>query len=175
MSPNNWGKKYFPINLVIESHYHVIFNYFRFFKKLRLCWFYIRAFPVALYFSEASNQADNCFSCKICGVSAGVCPYKKMMDFTSEPESNKSQKRNLISKEQSIKSGVRQDSVLGPLFFPTFNNDLSEYCTRYPYCFTYDRKLDSSSPIILRTDLLSLFMWSNQKKLSSSFEKKQSC
>ena len=71
----------------------------------------------------------------------------------------------------SITSGVPQGSVVGPLFFIAFINDLPENCECVPFLFADDLKLASSSLIELQNDLLSLMKWSEENKLDFNLQK----
>ena len=78
---------------------------------------------------------------------------------------------NCQSEECPITSGVPQGSVVGPLFFITFINDLPENCECVPFLFADDLKLASSSLFELQNDLLSLMKWSEENKLDFNLQK----
>ena len=78
---------------------------------------------------------------------------------------------NCQSEECPITSGVPQGSVVGPLFFIAFINDLPENCECVPFLFADDLKLASSSLIELQNDLLSLMKWSEENKLDFNLQK----
>ena len=78
---------------------------------------------------------------------------------------------NCQSEECPITSGVPQGSVVGPLFFIAFINDLPENCECVPFLFADDLKLASSSLFELQNDLLSLMKWSEENKLDFNLQK----
>ena len=76
-----------------------------------------------------------------------------------------------FSEELSITSGVPKGFMLAPLLVLAFIDDPPEYCTCYLFLFANDLQLAESSLVDLQNHLWSLFMWSNENKLSSNFEK----
>ena len=78
-------------------------------------------------------------------------------------------------------SGVPQDSILGPLLFVCYVNDLSQYCNRMaPFLFADDTALLvkgkdlESIQTTLQTDFGNLLNWFSANKLSLNINKTKS-
>ena len=90
----------------------------------------------------------------------------------------KCQVNGVVSSEHKVKCGVPQCSILGPLFFLIYINDLSECLNRTkPRLFADDTNLTASGGTIddvenaVNSDLENLRMWLNANKLSLNIAK----
>ena len=73
-----------------------------------------------------------------------------------------------------VTSGVPQGSILGPLFFLIFINDLPDCCIEsIPFLFADDTKTDAKCLPRLQNDLNALHAWSVANKLSFNADKTQ--
>ena len=70
-----------------------------------------------------------------------------------------------LSDLMDVTSGVPQGSILGPLLFLLFMNDLSERITSSCILYADDVKIwgPSDNPVTLQKSLLSLENWVSQK------------
>ena len=79
---------------------------------------------------------------------------------------------NIYCEYMPIDSGVPQGSVLGPLLFLVFINDLPGVLeTSLSYLFADDTKINNTHPVLLQNDLLRLHQWSSENKMQFNFSK----
>ena len=79
---------------------------------------------------------------------------------------------NIYSECLPISSGVPQGSVLGPLLFLVFINDLPDVLeTSIAYLFADDTKINNADPVLLQNDLLKLHQWGLENKMQFNFSK----
>ena len=79
---------------------------------------------------------------------------------------------NIYSEYLPINSGVPQGSVLGPLLFLVFVNDLPGVLeTSIAYLFADDTKINNTDPALLQNDLPRLHQWSLENKMQFNFSK----
>ena len=78
---------------------------------------------------------------------------------------------NSICSELEVKSGVPQGSVLGPLFFIIFINDIPE-CIKSS-CFGYadDYKVIATNTITLQIDATRIWKWCSQNLMTLNVSK----
>ena len=99
----------------------------------------------------------------------------KLLQLLSSYLEDRSQRtviNNIYSEYLPLNSGVPQGSVLGPLLFLVFINDLPDVLeTSIAYLFADDTKINNTDPVLLQNDLLRLNQWSLEKKCSSFLAK----
>ena len=99
----------------------------------------------------------------------------KLLQLLSSYLEDRSQRtviNNIYSEYLPTNSGVPQGSVLGPLLFLVFINDLPDVLeTSIAYLFADDTKINNTDPVLLQNDLLKLHQWSLEKKLQFNFSK----
>ena len=79
---------------------------------------------------------------------------------------------NIYSEYLPINSGVPQGSVLGPLLFLVFINDLPDVLeASIAFLFADDTKINNTDPVLLQNDLLRLHQWSLENKMQFNFSK----
>ena len=79
---------------------------------------------------------------------------------------------NIYSEYLRINSGVPQGSVLGPLLFLVFINDLPDVLeTSIAYLVADDTKINNTDAALLQNDLLRLYQWSLENKMQFNFSK----
>ena len=76
-----------------------------------------------------------------------------------------------LSDCRAVHSGVPQGSVLGPLLFLIFINDISFCIDTDGYIFADDLKISSHCPISLQSDINRLIDWSVSNHLDFNFDK----
>ena len=99
----------------------------------------------------------------------------KLLQLLSSYLEDRSQRtviNNIYSEYLPINSGVPQGSVLGPLLFLVFINDLPDVLeTSFAYLFADDTKINNTDPALLQNDLLRLHQWSLENKMQFNFSK----
>ena len=99
----------------------------------------------------------------------------KLLQLLSSYLEDRSQRtviNNIHSEYLPINSGP-QGSVLGPLLFLIFINDLPVVLeTAIAYLFADDTKINNTDPALLPNDLLRLHQWSLENKMQFNFSKK---
>ena len=99
----------------------------------------------------------------------------KLLQLLSSYLEDRSQRtviNNIYSEYLPINSGVPQGSVLGPLLFLVFINDLPDVLeTSIAYLFADDTKINNTDPALLQNDLLRLHQWSLENKMQFNFSK----
>ena len=81
---------------------------------------------------------------------------------------------NIISASLPVTSGVPQGSILGPLFFLVFINDLpTEVSHSKTFLYADDLELIHNNLLEMQNDILALSQWSNVNKLSFNAKKTQ--
>ena len=99
----------------------------------------------------------------------------KLLQLLSSYLEDRSQRtviNNIYSKYLPINSGVPQGSVLGPLLFLVFINDLPDVLeTSIAYLLADDTKINNTDPALLQNDLLRLHKWSLENKMQFNFSK----
>ena len=92
---------------------------------------------------------------------------EKLLQLLSSYLEDRSQRtviNNIYSEHLPVNSGVPQGSVLGPLLFLVFINDLPDVLeTSFAYLFADDTKINNTEPVLLQNDLLRLHQWSLEK------------
>ena len=89
-----------------------------------------------------------------------------------EDRSQRTVINNNYSEYFPINSGVPQGSVLGPLLFLVFINDLPDVLeTSIAYLFADDTKINNTDLVLLQNDLLRLHQWSLENKMQFNFSK----
>ena len=75
---------------------------------------------------------------------------------------------------RSCTCGVPQGSVLGPLLFLIYINDLPQVCTQTDAClFADDTSIHAETTIALQNDLNNVSVWLRQNKMSLNVDKSQ--
>ena len=96
----------------------------------------------------------------------------QLLSFYLEDRSQRTVINNIYSEYLPINSGVPQGSVLGPLLFLVFINDLPVVLeTSIAYLFADDTKINNTDPVLLQNDLLRLHQWSLENKMQFNFSK----
>ena len=81
---------------------------------------------------------------------------------------------NIVSASLPVTSGVPQGSILGPLLFLVFINDLpTQVSHSKTFLYADDLKLIHNNLLEMQNDKLALFQWSQVNKLSFNAEKTQ--
>ena len=80
---------------------------------------------------------------------------------------------NSISLELEVKSGVPQGSVLGPLFFIIFINDLPECIMSSCFGYADDYKVIATNTITLQIDANRIWKWCSQNLITSNINKRK--
>ena len=79
---------------------------------------------------------------------------------------------NIYTEYLPINSGVPQGSVLGPLLFSVFINNLPDVLeTSFAYLFADDTKINNTDPVLLQNDLLRLHQRSLENKMQFNSSK----
>ena len=78
---------------------------------------------------------------------------------------------NSISLELEVKSGVPQGSVLGPLFFIIFINDLPEFIISSSFGYADDYKVIGTNTITLQIDATRIWKWCSQNLMTLNISK----
>ena len=78
---------------------------------------------------------------------------------------------NSISSELEVKSGVPQGSVLGPLFFIIFINDLPECIMSSCFGYADDFKVIATNTVTLQIDATRIWKWCSQNLMTFNISK----
>ena len=78
---------------------------------------------------------------------------------------------NALSSERQVKSGVPQGSVLGPLFFNVFINDLPKTVMSNCYGYADDYKIDVTNAVTLQLDAARVWKWCNANLMKLNINK----
>ena len=78
---------------------------------------------------------------------------------------------NALSSERQVKSGVPQGSVLGPLFFNVFINDLPKTVMSNCYGYADDYKIVGRNAVTLQLDAARVWKWCNANLMKLNINK----
>ena len=76
-----------------------------------------------------------------------------------------------VSSHLEVSSGVPQGSLLGPVFFITFINDLPSSLTNSCYGYADDYKIVATNPSLLQHDLITINLWCKDNSMSLNLKK----
>ena len=76
-----------------------------------------------------------------------------------------------VSSHLEVSSGVPQGSLLGPVLFITFINDLPSSLTNSCYGYADDYKIVATNPSLLQHDLITINLWCKDNSMSLKLKK----
>ena len=131
---------------------------------------------VAFYtdFSKAFDRVSHyLLLCKVASLSVNGCSLELLQDYLSDRKQIV-RVDNVSSRPKDVTSGVPQGSLLGPLLFCIFINDLLEALAfSDSYLFADDLKFLSVNltELQVQTDLQSLEIWVNKNRMALATDK----
>ena len=102
------------------------------------------------------------------GITGGAL---ELLESYLKVEKHRAKVENSICSELDVKNGVPQGSVLGPLFFIIFINDLSECILSSCFGYADDYKNIATNTITLQIDATRIWKWSSQNLMTLNIRK----
>ena len=102
------------------------------------------------------------------GITGGAL---ELLESYLEGRKHRAKVGNSISSELEVKRGVPQGSVLGPLFFIIFINDLPECIMSSCFGYPDDYKVIATNTITLQIDATRIWKWCSQNLMTLNISK----
>ena len=99
--------------------------------------------------------------------------FLKLFSSCSQNRVQRVKVRNSVSSAKHISSGISQGSILGPLLFLIYINDLPEHIRSQVCLFADDSKILCTGPNIFNADIGHFTYWSDTNRLSINLPKCQ--